>query len=249
MTGLIKGFVARLSGALFSGGVRVDGTLGTNGVQRGDAQLEIKNTGGTGHALMSIMQMANPGVTNVEGAVSYGGYNDAGAVRQMGSVSYTWANNASDATGFACLRLEVNTVLGSGESPLRVWGGNRGVGLFTTADTQYGTARYLSINNRDAGKPSIVGGVGAGSTGDLVIDANDGGNPTSVNLQAYNAGDVYLNIGGGRTYVWSQLNLHTAKTPASATAAGTAGDVCFDAFFMYYCVANNTWKRTALASW
>ena len=37
--------------------------------------------------------------------------------------------------------------------------------------------------------------------------------------------------------------------PASATATGNAGELCFDANFVYCCVAANTWKRAALSSW
>lgn len=45
------------------------------------------------------------------------------------------------------------------------------------------------------------------------------------------------------------IRLRTAKTPASATAAGNAGDICWDANYIYICVATNTWKRTALTTW
>ncbi len=44
------------------------------------------------------------------------------------------------------------------------------------------------------------------------------------------------------------LRLATA-TPASATAAGTAGEICWDANYLYVCTATNTWKRTAIATW
>ena len=37
--------------------------------------------------------------------------------------------------------------------------------------------------------------------------------------------------------------------PASATATGVAGDVRYDANYVYVCVATNTWKRTALSTW
>lgn len=40
-----------------------------------------------------------------------------------------------------------------------------------------------------------------------------------------------------------------ACTPASATAACTAGQVCLDAGFVYFCSATNTWTRGALATW
>lgn len=45
------------------------------------------------------------------------------------------------------------------------------------------------------------------------------------------------------------LRLRTAKTPASATASGSAGEVCWDANYVYVCVATNTWKRAAISSW
>jgi hypothetical protein len=37
--------------------------------------------------------------------------------------------------------------------------------------------------------------------------------------------------------------------PASASAAGETGDITWDASFIYVCVATNTWKRVAIATW
>jgi hypothetical protein len=45
------------------------------------------------------------------------------------------------------------------------------------------------------------------------------------------------------------IRLRTAKTPASAGAAGNQGDICWDADYLYVCVATNTWKRAAIATW
>lgn len=55
--------------------------------------------------------------------------------------------------------------------------------------------------------------------------------------------NVKLDING------DSIRLRTAKTPVSSTATGTAGQVCWDANFVYICVATNTWKRAALSSW
>lgn len=41
----------------------------------------------------------------------------------------------------------------------------------------------------------------------------------------------------------------TAGVPANSTATGTTGDIAFDSSYIYYCVANNTWKRAALSTW
>jgi len=48
---------------------------------------------------------------------------------------------------------------------------------------------------------------------------------------------------------WGVLNVKNEKTPASASAAGTQGDIVWDSNYMYVCVATNTWKRTALSTW
>jgi hypothetical protein len=45
------------------------------------------------------------------------------------------------------------------------------------------------------------------------------------------------------------IRLRTAKTPANAGAAGNTGDICWDSDYIYVCVATNTWKRTAIATW
>jgi hypothetical protein len=45
------------------------------------------------------------------------------------------------------------------------------------------------------------------------------------------------------------LRLRIAKTPASATATGNAGQIAWDSSYIYVCVAANTWKRSALSTW
>ena len=45
------------------------------------------------------------------------------------------------------------------------------------------------------------------------------------------------------------LSLPTQKTPASAAATGTAGDIAHDSNYIYVCTATDTWKRVAIATW
>jgi hypothetical protein len=45
------------------------------------------------------------------------------------------------------------------------------------------------------------------------------------------------------------VRVRTARTPSSATATGNAGDICWDANYVYVCTATNTWKRSALSTW
>lgn len=39
------------------------------------------------------------------------------------------------------------------------------------------------------------------------------------------------------------------KTPASATADGEVGHVAFDANYVYFVIAKDTWRRIAHATW
>lgn len=43
--------------------------------------------------------------------------------------------------------------------------------------------------------------------------------------------------------------LTTAKTPSSTTDTGTAGQIAWDASYIYVCTATNNWERTAIATW
>ena len=45
------------------------------------------------------------------------------------------------------------------------------------------------------------------------------------------------------------LRLRTARTPASATAAGNQGDFAWDSSHLFICTATNTWRRVAHATW
>ena len=45
------------------------------------------------------------------------------------------------------------------------------------------------------------------------------------------------------------FRLDTARTPASAAAAGNAGEFCWDASYLYVCIAAATWRRLAHNTW
>lgn len=45
------------------------------------------------------------------------------------------------------------------------------------------------------------------------------------------------------------IRIRTSKTPASASATGTQGEVAWDSSFVYVCTATDTWKRAAIATW
>lgn len=45
------------------------------------------------------------------------------------------------------------------------------------------------------------------------------------------------------------LRIRNSKTPASATATGNAGEICWDANYVYICIATNTWHRFPHSTW
>lgn len=74
----------------------------------------------------------------------------------------------------------------------------------------------------------------------------------TISTQAASA----VNITGGSITGITELDvssdvfrLRTAKTPASASATGNAGEICWDASYVYICTATNTWRRVAHATW
>jgi hypothetical protein len=52
----------------------------------------------------------------------------------------------------------------------------------------------------------------------------------------------------GYTTMDAQLRSQ-GTAPATATSTGTAGDVRYDADYIYICTATNIWKRSQLLTW
>jgi hypothetical protein len=68
----------------------------------------------------------------------------------------------------------------------------------------------------------------------------DGSGYVGINT---NAPGTYLDINADK------IRIRTAKTPASASATGNTGDICWDASYIYVCTSSNTWVRAALSTW
>lgn len=231
--------VAAFAGAVFEDSVIATGQTGSDGIGRSDAQFEATNNGESRHALIAITNDINPGDTTEEAAISYQARNSSGAMQQMASVSAMWPCSASSTTGFASLRLNVDDTNGGSEIFLRGFGRSLGVTFYGADECDYPGIPAVQFN-RQSGNPSITGKT------DLVIE----GAPASagtVFLNAYHSGDVWSGLGGGTTIV-DRLRLRVSSPPASSSAACTAGDMQWDAGYVYVCIGTNTWRRAALAT-
>lgn len=75
------------------------------------------------------------------------------------------------------------------------------------------------------------------------LDMNSQGITNIATLNGVDASDLTV-AGSGTGIFAAAINIPTA-TPLSG-GAGTAGDVAWDASYIYICTATNTWARAAL---
>lgn len=106
------------------------------------------------------------------------------------------------------------------------------------------TSAFTSSNVR--GVLTVDGTIKCLSTISCVEGIKVGGN-LSVDGSASVTGAIY-----GTDLIVTEndtIRIETQKTPASATAIGTKGDIVHDTNYIYVCTAANTWKRTAISTW
>jgi len=101
---------------------------------------------------------------------------------------------------------------------------------------------------------SVYIGASSDSGGALIFGANNALDPAAGNVRIDSSGRLLIggsaDSGGALLQVFGdRIRIGTAKTPASATATGTTGEIAWDANYIYVCTATNTWKRTAIATW
>lgn len=101
-----------------------------------------------------------------------------------------------------------------------------------------------STSNTEIGAriSAVSTNVGSGTEAfDLQVLLQSGGALPTMVAKFLSTGDFSI--------VGDTLTIGASKTPASAGAPGTAGDICWDSSYVYVCVATDTWKRTAISTW
>lgn len=96
------------------------------------------------------------------------------------------------------------------------------------------------------------------ATGFSLLQTSDGNNGsyqwnTAPSGTAGNAitftSRMTLSEAGNLTITTGDLIITAPTTPASAAASGTIGTIAWDTSYLYVCIASNTWKRVAIATW
>jgi hypothetical protein len=160
-----------------------------------------------------------------------------GGLPSGGSVGQPVVNTGSGAGGWD------NTLTAALGTSLDIHGGaDDGIG---------GAGAFEGFGGDDAGAgpgsaalyggASNTTGLGAGA-----ILLNGG----TANVGDAQGGDVVLNPGAGHgTGRNGVVVIGNTFTPASSGASGATGAIVWDSGFIYICVAPNTWKRAAIATW
>lgn len=181
------------------------------------SRLHVFTTGG----VMAIQgeSFSNSGVS---------GYANTG----MGTFGSSWSNNGVG--GYSNTGVGVEAISFS----------NTGMGAFS--NTGYGISGTSKSNT----------GIGAYSNTGMGIQgtsiSNTGGafySNTGVGLQVYSNSGIIAQFSNNTQTVLTIDNKGLLRSPQqtkTSTSAGTAGDICWDANYIYVCTATNTWKRAAL---
>lgn len=109
-----------------------------------------------------------------------------------------------------------------------------------------GTTVQTAIKNLKTGLDGKLSGTTGNLSGNIPIRPAD---------YALNANSIVVASGEKLTVnsdIDSQSNkirIRTSKTPTSAIDTGNAGEICWDADYVYVCVTDNNWKRSPIATW
>ena len=157
------------------------------------------------------------------------------------NTSYGWGNHAS--AGY----LTSYTVTGSDLN-------NLGVGNLADVTTSGASVNDVLKWNGSNWAPAADATGGGGGANVTISDTAPGGAST---------GDLWWESDKGRLKIYYQDTDTTqwvdaspplapalsSNAPATASSAGSEGDIRFDSGYVYVCIATNTWKRAALTTW
>ena len=175
-------------------------------------------------------------------------------------------NSSGSDNTYNALRVTEDTGIG-------VWSSGGEVGVFgrSLLTDKIGVWGYAELGNGIRGTTgSSIGGFFQATDGGRgvvattnsatlggVVARNTGGGPALVVESSY----VFMSsqkivsmayptgAQDAATKAYVDLGRHPEKTPASATATGVKGEICFDGSYIYVCTATDTWRRVAISSW
>ena len=260
-------FIAKINTAeaarIDSSGRLLVGNSSTTSVAGFDGALQLQGTGFNGaSAVLTNVAADNTGSYLLLGKArggTLGGYTSVNNGDNLGQIRFLGA----DGTGYvdaAYVGVTCNGVPGTNNMPGRLF-----------FSTNSGTS---SVTERMCITPAGLVGIGTSSPG-KTLDVTGTARVSSVlTMGSYIQGTTQLDLYGdstsssgvrldssGRLGIGTTspttlldvnadtIRVRTARTPASASATGATGEICWDANYIYVCTATNTWKRSTIATW
>jgi hypothetical protein len=98
---------------------------------------------------------------------------------------------------------------------------------------KYRNGQFAIINNEPSSAAHIA----------FVVNDTERARITSDGLLGVGTTVPALSSGNGIHCNGSTFRLATSRTPASPTATGNQGEICWDSQYLYVCVAANTWRQ------
>lgn len=247
--------------------INVDETAATGGDVVG---VEMLTTEGSADKIIGLL--AGAGIDPIEQLS--GGFVNADTVLAI-AVDQTTALSGGGAGNVAVFSADNDTItVGSsttfGEIEFLLDTFASGAGIAPTFEYSTGTDTWAAFSPADGTNGMRNNGVAAWLPSELASWATGTGSeylvritrtrnnvsttPIMDKVQVVGATEYYwdsnghVNVNTG-TFNGNQIRIAATQTPASASATGTAGTVCWDASYVYVCTATNTWKRVAIATW
>ncbi|MCC7356459.1 MAG: hypothetical protein IT410_02475 [Candidatus Doudnabacteria bacterium] len=116
----------------------------------------------------------------------------------------------------------------------------------------YGTAYGLNLSGWSTPGATVTTSYGIYMDNSIDIGTTKYALYSDSNSNSY----IKTNLGLGTNLPTEQLDINsnnirirTAKTPATAAEACNQGEISWDASYMYICIADNSWHRSAHATW
>lgn len=207
-------------------------------------QLYTSSTGPTTEHYGLYMSAVNSAATSRFYGLRVGSTSNNGAAISTEFIgAYVRAQLTGGSTTPVLIGVDIE-VTGAGSTTtqaLRARGGGASITGATLTGTSANTLVSLAQTWNTSGTPTAL----------LVSITNTASNAASklLDLQVASTSLFSVGITGKMDSSTDTLRLRTAKTPASAAAAGNQGDIAWDATYFYICVATNTWQRVAHATW
>jgi len=127
------------------------------------------------------------------------------------------------------------------------------LGLFAFRSTGYtGVVNNAVLISAVSAGPTGVSPTGTGHAGLLTVTTVDTSGASGERLRLSSSGDLGIatNAPSQRLDVNDDsIRIRSSQTPATAAASGRQGEIAWDNSYVYVCVATNTWKRSAIATW